>query len=115
MSCPRSLVALAERTMRPIATILLACVLGGGCLSTAAQPSVILVSIDTLRADHLSAYGYRKIRTPNIDSFAEHGSLLTQAEAQVPLTRPRTPPCSLPPILFKMASRGTPSRFPRER
>ena len=55
---------------------------------TAAPAPVILISIDTLRADHLSAYGYTKIRTPHIDSFAQGGTLFTQAEAQVPLTLP---------------------------
>src|SRR5208337_365231 len=49
---------------------------------------VILISIDTLRADHLSAYGYTKIHTPHIDSFAAGGTIFTQAEAQVPLTLP---------------------------
>jgi arylsulfatase A-like enzyme len=54
-----------------------------------AQPtSVILISVDTLRADHLSAYGYTRVRTPNMDSFAEHGTLFTQADCQVPLTLP---------------------------
>ena len=33
-----------------------------------AKPHVILISIDTLRSDHLSAYGYRALTTPNIDS-----------------------------------------------
>jgi choline-sulfatase len=51
-------------------------------------PSVILISIDTLRADHLSAYGYRKIRTPNIDSFSQHGTIFAQVNAQIPLTLP---------------------------
>jgi len=55
---------------------------------TAAPAPVILISIDTLRADHLSAYGYTKILTPHIDSFAPDGTLFTQAEAQVPLTLP---------------------------
>ena len=55
---------------------------------TAAPAPVILISIDTLRADHLSAYGYTKIHTPHIDSFAQGGTLFTQAEAQVPLTLP---------------------------
>src|SRR5580700_10158473 len=50
--------------------------------------SVILISIDTLRADHLSAYGYRAIHTLNIDSFAEQGTLFTNIESQVPLTLP---------------------------
>ena len=55
----------------------------------AAEPtSVILISIDTLRADHLSAYGYRRIRTPNLDSFAQQGTLFSNIEAQVPLTLP---------------------------
>ncbi len=53
-----------------------------------AQPSVILISIDTLRADHLSAYGYRKIRTPNIDSYAQGGTVFGRIDAQVPLTLP---------------------------
>ena len=49
---------------------------------------VILISIDTLRADHLSAYGYTKIHTPHIDSFAQGGTRFTRAEAQIPLTLP---------------------------
>lgn len=53
-----------------------------------ARPSVILISVDTLRADHLSAYGYTKIHTPHIDSFAQGGTRFVQAEAQVPLTLP---------------------------
>jgi arylsulfatase A-like enzyme len=54
----------------------------------AAQTPVILISIDTLRADHLSAYGYRKILTPNIDSFAQQGTIFTAASSQIPLTLP---------------------------
>jgi arylsulfatase A-like enzyme len=54
----------------------------------APRPSVILISLDTLRADHLSAYGYTKIHTPHIDSFAQGGTRFTQAEAQIPLTLP---------------------------
>jgi choline-sulfatase len=52
------------------------------------QTPVILISIDTLRADHLSAYGYKRISTLNIDSFAEKGTLFTDAQCQVPLTLP---------------------------
>ena len=52
------------------------------------QTPVILISIDTLRADHLSAYGYKAISTPNIDSFAEKGTLFTEAQCQIPLTLP---------------------------
>jgi len=49
---------------------------------------VILISIDTLHADRLSAYGYTHLRTPNIDSFAENGTLFTQADCQIPFTFP---------------------------
>jgi len=49
---------------------------------------VILISIDTLRADHLSVYGYRKLQTPNLDRFAREGVLFEQAISPVPLTLP---------------------------
>lgn len=62
--------------------------LGAAAVCMAQQTPVILISIDTLRADRLSAYGYRRIHTPNIDSFAAQGSLFTNAESQVPLTLP---------------------------
>jgi tetratricopeptide (TPR) repeat protein len=58
-------------------------------LCPAGEPtSIILISIDTLRADRLSAYGYRRIHTPNIDSFAQQGTLFSNIESQVPLTLP---------------------------
>src|SRR5579884_638211 len=53
-----------------------------------AQTPVILISIDTLRADHVGVYGYRRTRTPNIDAYAQRGTLFTNAAAQVPLTLP---------------------------
>ena len=51
-------------------------------------PPVILISIDTLRADHVGVYGYRRIATPNIDSFAEGGTLFSNIACQTPLTLP---------------------------
>jgi arylsulfatase A-like enzyme len=59
-----------------------------GNIHAAAPTPVILVSIDTLRADHLSAYGYRSVQTPNIDAFAEQGTLFAHADSQIPLTLP---------------------------
>jgi arylsulfatase A-like enzyme len=52
------------------------------------QPPVILISVDTLRADHLGAYGYKRIPTPNLDAFAEHGTIFTSIDSQIPLTLP---------------------------
>ena len=49
---------------------------------------VILISIDTLRADHLSCYGYRHLKTPAIDALAADGTLFSQASSQIPITLP---------------------------
>ncbi len=49
---------------------------------------VVLISIDTLRSDHLPAYGYRAIATPNIDRLAHDGVLFEHAFSNVPLTLP---------------------------
>lgn len=49
---------------------------------------VILISVDTLRADHLPAYGYDAIKTPNIDVLAQDGVVFTHAFSHVPLTLP---------------------------
>jgi len=50
------------------------------------RPNVILISIDTLRADHLSSYGYYRQTTPNIDKLAKDGILFKQVIAQAPFT-----------------------------
>lgn len=54
----------------------------------AARTPVILVSIDTLRADHLGCYGYRKLATPHLDAYAAGGTLFQNADAPIPLTLP---------------------------
>jgi choline-sulfatase len=50
--------------------------------------NVVLVTIDTLRADHVGCYGYGKAETPNLDQLAHRGVLFENAVAQVPLTPP---------------------------
>ncbi|MHB0969245.1 MAG: sulfatase-like hydrolase/transferase [Thermoanaerobaculia bacterium] len=52
------------------------------------RPPVILISIDTLRADHLSAWGYRGVETPNLDRFAADAITFERAFAHAPLTLP---------------------------
>jgi arylsulfatase A-like enzyme/Tfp pilus assembly protein PilF len=54
----------------------------------APPPSVVLITIDTVRADHLGCYGYRRIETPSIDQLASEGIRFEHAYAQVPLTLP---------------------------
>ena len=58
-----------------------------GCKSPT-QPNIILVTIDVLRADHVSAYGYPRPTTPFLDELAENGVLFESAYATVPHTTP---------------------------
>jgi arylsulfatase A-like enzyme/Tfp pilus assembly protein PilF len=50
--------------------------------------NVVLITIDTLRADHVGCYGYKQIKTPNIDGLAAHGARFERAFAVVPVTLP---------------------------
>ncbi|HYL96185.1 MAG TPA: sulfatase, partial [Terriglobales bacterium] len=52
------------------------------------RDNVLLITIDTLRADHLGCYGYKAIQTPAIDALAREGVLFPMAISQVPLTLP---------------------------
>jgi choline-sulfatase len=63
---------------------------GSGLWAQNTRPAVpvILVSVDTLRADHLSCYGYRNARTPSIDSLTANGTLFFQTSSQIPITLP---------------------------
>ncbi len=53
-----------------------------------ANAPVVLVSIDTLRADHLAAYGYRAGRTPRLDTLARDGVVFEDVYSHCPLTLP---------------------------
>ncbi len=50
--------------------------------------NILLISVDTLRADRLSCYGYEKNTTPNIDRWAREGVLFDEAYTECPLTLP---------------------------
>jgi tetratricopeptide (TPR) repeat protein len=60
------------------------------CYSSAQgnRPDVLLVTIDTLRADHLGCYGYKNIKTPVLDALAKEGVRFERAFSPVPLTLP---------------------------
>jgi arylsulfatase A-like enzyme len=51
-------------------------------------PNVVILTIDTLRADRLSSYGYGRPTTPNIDKLLASGVRFTQARTVEPLTNP---------------------------
>lgn len=54
----------------------------------AIKPNVILISIDTLRADHLGCYGYQRPTSPRIDGFTGQATLYTRALAAASWTVP---------------------------
>lgn len=50
--------------------------------------NVVLISIDTTRADHLGCYGHPTIQTPHIDRLAMEGTTFTECTTPVPITLP---------------------------
>jgi len=46
---------------------------GPGGVQEKELPNIVLISLDTLRADHLSSFGGQHVRTPNIDSIGQGG------------------------------------------
>jgi choline-sulfatase len=77
-----------------VCAVVVATALAGGCTrreeSAAPQPArnLLLVTIDTLRADRLGCYGSRDVATPNLDRLAAEGALALDATVHAPLTRP---------------------------
>jgi arylsulfatase A-like enzyme len=55
---------------------------------TEGRPHVFLITVDTLRADRLSAYGYDKETSPNLEDFAKDAILFENAVSQAPHTIP---------------------------
>ncbi|MFL6201704.1 MAG: sulfatase-like hydrolase/transferase [Thermoanaerobaculia bacterium] len=53
-----------------------------------AATNLVLITLDTVRADHLGSYGYAAARTPWLDRLATEGVRFTQASSAVPLTLP---------------------------
>ncbi|MCF7954952.1 MAG: sulfatase-like hydrolase/transferase [Phycisphaerae bacterium] len=82
----------ANKNLLIVLVILLACV--SVWFVTQKKPStppirhVVLISMDTIRADYLSCYGYEKETTPNIDALAAQGYLFRNTITPIPLTLP---------------------------
>jgi arylsulfatase A-like enzyme/cytochrome c-type biogenesis protein CcmH/NrfG len=56
--------------------------------ATDSSTNVVVITIDTLRADHVRCYGYKQIRTPNIDALAADSARFARAYTAVPVTLP---------------------------
>jgi arylsulfatase A-like enzyme len=71
-----------------ISLVLLAIVAAFFSFSRQKHPNVVLIMIDTLRADHLGAYGYKRNTSPFIDDFASNNTVAKRAIAVAPWTPP---------------------------
>jgi choline-sulfatase len=78
----------ATRVM--IALIMIAVIMAwsgaGAAQSSPAKPDIFLITIDTLRADHVHCYGYAAIETPALDALAKDGIRFSQAYTASPIT-----------------------------
>ncbi|MFL6236393.1 MAG: sulfatase-like hydrolase/transferase [Thermoanaerobaculia bacterium] len=81
----------------PLLALTVALALSAGCrrggeagapVGTFPKAPVVLISIDTLRSDHLPAYGYRGVETPALDAFRRDAVLFERAYSHTPLTLP---------------------------
>jgi arylsulfatase A-like enzyme/predicted Zn-dependent protease len=74
-----------------VAAVALLALAGGACRSasrTPSHPNLLLITIDTLRADHVGAYGAATGATPALDALAAAGVRFDQVQTAVPLTAP---------------------------
>lgn len=78
-----------RRRLAAIATVVVPVVLGGcGGANPGERPNILLVTIDTLRADHLSSYGHERRTDPNLARLAAVGVRFEHAVSQAPWTLP---------------------------
>ncbi len=71
-----------------IAALLLSCWTASCTKAPETKPNVLLITLDTTRADRLGCYGYERAETPNLDRLAEAGVVFETAVCQAPLTLP---------------------------
>ncbi len=57
-------------------------------MSDGAAPNVLVITLDTLRADRLAPYGFEEIETPGLSRLAREGVLFENAHSTTPLTLP---------------------------
>lgn len=70
--------------------IILCCFILGSCglIRSDSNKNFLLITIDTWRADYISASGFKKVLTPNLDRIAQEGLYIKFVETPVPMTAP---------------------------
>ena len=79
---------MTERRRRPALALAALAVLAGGCRRAQERPNLVLVTVDTLRADHTTPYGYGRDTTPVLARLAREGVVVDQAYAPMATTGP---------------------------
>jgi arylsulfatase A-like enzyme len=80
----------------------------------APRPDVVLIVIDTLRADHLGSYGYARDTTPHIDALAADATRYTRAFSHAPWTTPAVAALMTSRIPSTLGITNVQSRLPDE-
>jgi choline-sulfatase len=76
------------RAMRRFGGACLAVLLAAGCGAEPGPPNFLFILVDTLRSDHLSAYGYERETSPALSRLAAAGVRFDRAYAAAPWTKP---------------------------
>ncbi len=64
------------------------CLAAGTLAGASAHPNIILITLDTVRADRMGFLGSKRGLTPNLDALAQQSAIFARAYSQVPLTPP---------------------------
>jgi arylsulfatase A-like enzyme/predicted Zn-dependent protease len=100
------------RRAAPLLALALLLVCGGACRKRAVErcgPNLLLITLDTTRADRLGCYGHAAAVTPSLDALARQGARAVDAYTSVPLTLPShaTMLTGLYPIAHGVRNNGT--------
>lgn len=74
------------RALNGLYLLVTLCAAGSSVPAKTAPPDIFLITIDTLRADHVHCYGYDRIETPTLDNLCEDGIRFSQAFTPSPIT-----------------------------
>ena len=75
-----------DRSLRTVGLGLALCL--ASCAKEERPPNILFLSVDTLRPDHLSLYGYERETSPHLDAFFEDATVFTRAYAAEAATAP---------------------------
>src|SRR5690348_14211467 len=82
----RPIAVLVWLDMKGVAAALAWCAVAMTAAAQQNHPDVFLITIDTLRADHVQCYGYERVRTPAINRLCHDGVRFTAAFTPSPIT-----------------------------